>query len=93
MRGYIKQACEEIDAAMFSGDAFIAKDERDALVYYIERWQRQLKVWEEIDAKGAQQPKVVICDNSPCEYCTRKGYECDRCKGFSYFNGRKLTII
>jgi len=47
MRDYIRQACEEIDAAMFSGDAFIEKDERDALINYIGRWQRQLKVWEE----------------------------------------------
>ena len=42
---------------------------------------------------GAQQLKVVICDNSPCEYCTRHGFQCDNCKDFSDFNGRRLTTI
>ena len=49
MRDYIEQACEEIDAAMFSGDAFNEKAERDSLRNYIGRWERQMKQWEEIE--------------------------------------------
>ena len=48
MRKYIEQACEEIDAAMFSGDAFLEKEERESLTRYINRWQRQMKEFEEL---------------------------------------------
>ena len=52
MRDYIENACEEIDAAMFSSDAFMEKGERDALTDYIGRWQRKMKEWEEITAEA-----------------------------------------
>jgi hypothetical protein len=47
MNDNIKNACEEIDAAMFSGDAFTDPRERKALQEYIDRWQRELKSFEE----------------------------------------------
>ena len=47
----------------------------------------------EVQPNSAQQTKVVICDNSPCEYCTRNGYQCDTCKGYDEFTGRKLTAV
>ena len=53
MRDYIKDACEEIDAAMFSGDAFADAEERKALRDYLERWGRELKNWDEIAAEAA----------------------------------------
>ena len=53
MRDYIKDACEEIDAAMFSGDAFVDAEERKALRDYIERWTRELKNWGEIAAEAS----------------------------------------
>jgi hypothetical protein len=59
MRDYIEQACEEIDAAMFSGDAFIEEEERNKLREYIGRWERKMKEWEEIEAE-------VKKDVSPC---------------------------
>jgi ADP-dependent phosphofructokinase/glucokinase len=62
MREYIEKACEEIDAAMFSGDAFMEKDERDELTNYIGRWQRKMKEWEEIAAEIAEETKTA--DNS-----------------------------
>lgn len=46
MGDYIKNACEEIDAAMFSGDAFEDAEERAALIQYMGRWQRQLTLLE-----------------------------------------------
>jgi hypothetical protein len=51
MRDYIEKACEEIDAAMFSGDAFIEEDARKSLQDYIDRWTREMKRWEETAAK------------------------------------------
>ena len=65
MRDYIENACEEIDAAMFSGDAFIEKEERDALSNYIGRWQRQMKEWEEIAAEVAEETKTADNSASP----------------------------
>lgn len=53
MRDYIKSACEEIDAAMFSGDDFTDAEERKALRDYMERWGRGLKDWDEIAAEAA----------------------------------------
>ena len=47
MRDYIENACEEIDAAMFSGDEFDEKDEREKLREYIGRWERRMKELEE----------------------------------------------
>ncbi len=42
MRDYIEKACEEIDAAMFTGDAFENAAERIALRKYLARWNREL---------------------------------------------------
>ena len=43
MRKYIENACEEIDAAIFSGDAFFDEEHRKGLIEYMERWTRELK--------------------------------------------------
>jgi len=37
MRDYIHEACEQIDAAMFSGDAFLDDKKRKALREYMGR--------------------------------------------------------
>jgi hypothetical protein len=39
---YLNDAAEQIDAAMFSGDDFTFRQNRDALCYYILRWQREM---------------------------------------------------
>lgn len=49
MRSYIQDACEDIDAAVFSGSAFLEKEERDALRKYIARWEQQMKECEDIE--------------------------------------------
>ncbi len=41
-------ACEEIDAALFSGDEFIDSPEAiDALKQYVQRWTRELNKLEQ----------------------------------------------
>ncbi len=42
-------AIDEIDAALFTGDMFMIQSNRDDFVKMMERWERQLKVWEDIE--------------------------------------------
>ena len=51
MRSYIEKACEEIDAAMFTGDAFIDGQHRKELTEYMVRWQKALKAWEKTEVQ------------------------------------------
>ena len=41
-------AINEIDAAMFSGDMFALQSNRADFIAMMDRWTKQLKVWEEI---------------------------------------------
>jgi hypothetical protein len=41
-RPYIEEACEEIDASIFSGDILFCDEDREMLSEYIARWQRAL---------------------------------------------------
>lgn len=41
-------AIDEIDAAMFTGDMFALQANREDFIRMMERWERQLKVWEDI---------------------------------------------
>lgn len=49
MRRYIEKACEEIDAAMFSGDSFDNAEERKSLQKYMDRWKEQMKFMDDLD--------------------------------------------
>lgn len=51
--GYLYRAAEDIDAAMFSGDSFMDPKNRAALRFSIERWLRELKVWDEEHETGS----------------------------------------
>lgn len=42
MRDYIFEACETIDAAIFSGDAFHDEEHRKELKALMDRWYREL---------------------------------------------------
>ena len=44
MRAYLRQLCEKVDAAVFSGDFMLNDDERAEFRVYLERWQRELVV-------------------------------------------------
>lgn len=42
MRDYNERACEELDAALFSGDDFENPESLKELEAYIARWQREI---------------------------------------------------
>lgn len=44
MTEYLEEACEAIDAGMFSGDPFEELDNREELRYYMARWSRALDI-------------------------------------------------
>jgi hypothetical protein len=48
MRDYIEEDCDSIDASVFNGDDFMKEESRKRLRWYMERWERKLKEWEEI---------------------------------------------
>ena len=48
MRDYTVNACEEIDASIFSGDEFIDAKARAELREYMARWERGLKEFDSL---------------------------------------------
>jgi hypothetical protein len=42
-------AIDDIDAAVFSGDMFSDKDNREDFLRILKRWETELKNWEAID--------------------------------------------
>jgi hypothetical protein len=48
LRGYIEEACESIDASVFSGDVLASPIEREELMTYIGRWIRAIRQEEEL---------------------------------------------
>lgn len=53
----LEEWCEEIDAAMFSGDAFLEKVNRDLLEKYMARWKRGLKEQKKLAKELAAMPE------------------------------------
>ena len=45
---------DEIDAAVFTGDMFRFQSNRDAFYEMLNRWDRQLQVWEKIEKEGEE---------------------------------------
>lgn len=43
MQKFAKDACEEIDAGIFSGDTFDKIDELNELNHYLDRWKREIQ--------------------------------------------------
>jgi predicted phage gp36 major capsid-like protein len=50
---YLNRAANEIDASMFSGDAFYDETNRKALREWIARWERGLARADELAAEAA----------------------------------------
>jgi hypothetical protein len=46
-------AIDEIDAAMFTGDMFALNANREDFIRMMDRWQRQLEVWEDIENENS----------------------------------------
>jgi aminoglycoside phosphotransferase (APT) family kinase protein len=55
MRQYLKDACELIDACVFSGDVLESKEERAELKEYVERWLRAISQQEETEKQQDEQ--------------------------------------
>jgi len=43
MLDYLERACEEIDAALFSGDAFYTEKDLAEFQQYLDRWNREVE--------------------------------------------------
>lgn len=51
MEQYLEDACEQIDAAVFSGDSLYYGTNLEELKDYIGRWTRAIKEHEELEEK------------------------------------------
>lgn len=58
MKNYLRDACEEIDAAIFSGDALYTSFEE--LKEYVYTWDRTLKQHEAILKLGEKEEERVL---------------------------------
>lgn len=54
MRSYIDEPCDQIDAAMFSGDAFLDGEHRKELRDYMASWERELKRFDDLEIELAE---------------------------------------
>ena len=54
LRDYVEEACDTIDAALYSGDAFDDYEQRQSLLDWIERWQPKLAEIARQKAKESQ---------------------------------------
>jgi len=52
MDKFIKDACEEIDATIFSSDCLHSTEAREEFRGYLQRWNRWLKSFEEEKQDG-----------------------------------------
>ncbi len=63
-REYLHEYCNGLDASMFSGDAFVIRENRESLRFYILRWLKELDNLEAADyriliEKLSSQPKNI----------------------------------
>ena len=55
MNQHLLDACESVDAAVFSGDVIWDDNSRTQLKGYVERWQRAIAEHERTEADAAEQ--------------------------------------
>lgn len=58
MKNYLRNAFEEIDAAVFSGDDMQDQDTRNELVTYVGRWLKELNLNVQLAAPA--EPRVLM---------------------------------
>ena len=56
---YIGKACNQIDAGMFSGDAFFDPKAREELREWMARWERGLKEFDETFPNGEEDDSLI----------------------------------
>ena len=49
MNRFIDEICDAVDAGVFTGDHLADKETREEFKRLLERWAREVKVWEESD--------------------------------------------
>ena len=64
MDKYIEDLCEQIDAAVFSGDLLECENRRKEFKVYIDRWTKaiQKKNWN----------KFMHCGQKTCDWCNER---------------------
>ena len=72
MHPKVEQAIQEIDAAFFSGDAFVDHDARREIRNYIEAWERKLSELDADDVEAAsaddeEDPRSNYCDHGAAQ--------------------------
>lgn len=50
MDKWTEEACDMLDACVFSGQATHDDDTRKMMRAFMDRWERAIKAWEEIEA-------------------------------------------
>jgi len=59
MLEHIEIACDEIDAAMFSGDSFNNEQNTKELEYYLDRWTREIENIREMNKENENVNKTI----------------------------------
>ena len=63
LRDYLRTACEEVDAGIFSGDVLYCDGEREELKEYIGRWTRAISTHEQDEAVIAMKGKNLCAQD------------------------------
>jgi hypothetical protein len=74
----VTQAFEEIDAALFTGDSFIDKENREHLVRMLARWKKQAEVCEVMEKEIKQEEDLE--KTWRCGVCYWALYDADFCQ-------------
>jgi hypothetical protein len=61
---YLKDACEQIDAGIFSGDVLEFPENREGLHTYLDRWVKALHDYEQGAASASPEPEVYKPDSA-----------------------------
>ena len=57
LRPHIEKLCDNIDAAVFSGDQFMQAPARARLRFFMARWEKELQAFERIDSQSSGEEK------------------------------------
>jgi len=74
---YLENLCDEIDAAIFTGDKISIKENRDILKSFISKWTRAIENEESaVDVNSVEYCQVIFEEGSYWLFCTLpKGHD------------------